>query len=186
MLHLEPYKSILEGLTRTPSTQTQNPSVILEHESLTCLGIDSFLKMISAAASGTVVNYSDRFTLTGMTGTFPPNVETGIKGISGKGGPPTENNVNNNANPAAGGGNNQPYSLQSGLTKYAPMQRKPGTKITLKTASMQYPTSAAPIAKTALPIPKQVTTMTASVTYAVSSMENAVRSFLNASPSFSQ
>ncbi len=153
----------------------------VERESLTCLGIDSFLKMISAAAGGTVVNYSDRFTLTGMSGTFPPTVETAIKGISGTGGPPTENNVNNNANPAAGGGNNQPYSLQTGLTKYAPMQRKPGTKITVKTASMQYPTSAVPIAKTALPIPKQVTTMTASATYAVSSMENTVRSLLNAS-----
>lgn len=132
--------------------------------------------MISAAAGGTVTNYSDRFTLTGMTGTFPPNVEAAIKSNTGTGGPATENNVKDSANNANGaaGGQGTPYSLQTGLTKYAPMQRKPGTKITLKSASMQYPTSAYVIAKSPLPVPSQVTTITASVTYSVSSIENPV------------
>lgn len=137
--------------------------------------IFSFLKMISAAAGGTVVNYSDRFTLTGMTGTFQPNVAAGIKSTTGTGGPATENNVKDSAKNGDGaGGQGTPYSLQTGLTKYAPMQRKPGTKITLKTASMQYPTSAFVLAKSPLPVPSQVTTITASVTYSVASIENPV------------
>jgi len=132
--------------------------------------------MISTANGGTVINYSDRFTLSGMTGTFPPNVKDDISKATGTKGPDTVNNVKdgaNNAN-AGGGGGGTPYSLQTGLTKYAPMQRKPGTKITMKTASMQYPTSAFNIAKTALPTPSQVTTLTQSVTYSAQSIENPV------------
>ncbi|MDI1488957.1 MAG: Cell wall synthesis protein kre9 precursor [Ramalina farinacea] len=134
-----------------------------------------YIKIISAAPGGTIINYSDRFTLTGMTGTFPPNVQAGIKDISGTDGPKPENNiVDAKDNPAAGanGATDAPYSMQTGLTKFAPMQRKPGTKITLKSASAQYPTTPYTIAKTALPTPKQVTTITASPTYTVASMEN--------------
>ncbi|KAL6717031.1 Cell wall synthesis protein kre9 precursor [Lecanora helva] len=136
-----------------------------------------FLKMISTATGGTVVNYSDRFTLSGMKGTFPPNVEQGIKGVTGTGGPKTENNVDKNAaevpaNGQAGGPYAVTYTAQTGLTKYAPMQGKPGTKITAKNPTPQYPTSSVKIAKTFLPTPSQVTTMTVSATYSASSHEN--------------
>lgn len=141
--------------------------------------VDSFLKMISAATGGTVINYSSRFTLSGMTGTFPPAVEAGIKDITGTGGPAAQNNVNNNANAGAAGaagGFSVPYTLQTGLTKYAPMQGKPGTKITAKQASAQFPTSSVDLAKTFLPTPVQVTTVTQSGTYALAaSIENTVR-----------
>ena len=135
--------------------------------------------MISTATGGTVVNYSDRFTLSGMTGTFPPNVEQGIKGVTGTGGPQTENNVDKNAaavpaNGQAGGPYAVTYTAQTGLTKYAPMQGKPGTKITAKNPTPQYPTSSVKIAKTFLPTPSQVTTMTVSATYSASSQENTV------------
>ena len=138
--------------------------------------------MISAAPGGTVINYSSRFTLTGMTGTFPPNVQAGIKDIKGTDGPATENNVADNpdaANGASPGDGNfgQAYSMQTGMTRYAPMQKKPSKKITAKTASPQYPTSSYKIAKSALPTPKQVTTLTQSVTYSVSSIENPVSGF---------
>ena len=108
-----------------------------------------------------------------MTGTFPPNVEAGIKDVSGTNGPAAQNNMNNNAGTAAAGGG-QPYAMQSGPTKYAPMQKQPGTKITAKTASAQYPTSAVSIAKTILPTPVQQTTITQSGTQTVSSQENPV------------
>ena len=139
----------------------------------------SFLKIISAAPGGTVINYSSRFTLTGMTGTFPPNVQAGIKQIKGTDGPATENNVANNPDTGNGAGAGdgqfgQAYSMQTGITRYAPMQKKPPKKITAKSASPQYPTSSYKIAKTALPTPKQVTTITQSVTYSVSSIENTV------------
>ena len=139
----------------------------------------SFLKIISTATGGTVVNYSDRFSLSGMTGTFPPAVETGAKGVTGTGGPATENTIDTNAAAApaagqAGGPYTVTYTAQTGLTKYAPMQGKPGTKITAKNPVPQYPTSAVQLAKTFLPTPSQVTTMTVSATYSVSSKENTV------------
>ena len=146
--------------------------------------------MISAATGGTVINYSDRFTLSGMTGTFPPNVKAGIQGVTGTSGPAAQNNVNNNAAGAdVGDATGVPYTMQTGLTKYAPMQRIPPTKITAKAASAQFPTSQVVIAKTFLPTPKQVTTLTASGTFSVSSMENTVNipspNFLNLANSFS-
>ncbi|KAG8531516.1 uncharacterized protein KY384_003145 [Bacidia gigantensis] len=136
---------------------------------------DSFLKMISAATGGVVINYSDRFTLSGMSGTFPPNVQQAVKSVTDTKGPETQNQIQDGANNAAAGNNGlygTPYSLQTGATKYAPMQKKPGTKITAKNPTMQYPTSSAKIAKTALPPPKQLTTMTQSVTYSAVSREN--------------
>jgi len=146
----------------------------------------SFLKMISVAtAGGTITNFSPRFSLTGMTGSFPPNVLTGLKTVTGTAGPATENNVAA-ANPGAGAGGPQgagfavPYTLQTGLTKYAPMQPLPPTKITAQNASPLWPTSAVTYAQTWLPRPSQVTTFTQSFTGSVSSMENTVSRFFGA------
>lgn len=140
----------------------------------------SFLKMISVAtAGGTITNYSPRFSLTGMTGSFPPGVLTGLKTVSGTAGPATENNVAAKQ-PGAGAGGPQgagfavPYTLQTGLTKYAPMQPQPPTKITARNASPLWPTSGVTYAQTWLPRPSQVTTFTQSATYAVTSRENTV------------
>ncbi|OCK76099.1 hypothetical protein K432DRAFT_408445 [Lepidopterella palustris CBS 459.81] len=136
-----------------------------------------FLKMISVATTGgTITNYSPRFSLTGMTGTFPPNVIAGANAITGTDGPPTVNQIAAN-NPGAAGTVAAseyfvPYTMQTGLTKYAPMQPVPPTKITKQNPTPQYPTSAVQFASTFLPIPKQVTTMTQSQTFSVSSMEN--------------
>lgn len=124
-----------------------------------------------------MINYSDRFSMSGMTGTFPPEVKAGLKEVSGTGGPATENNIFDSKAVAAAPAdakNPLPYSAQTGLTKYAPMQGKPGTKITAKNPTPQYPTSNVKIAKTNLPIPSQVTTVTVSATYSASSMENTV------------
>ncbi|KAL9101003.1 MAG: hypothetical protein Q9163_003688 [Psora crenata] len=134
-----------------------------------------FLKMMSAAPGGTVINYSDRFTLTGMTGSFPEKLQTGIDDIKGTSGPKTENNIKDDAAgaPADSGLYGTPFAMQTGLTRYAPMPRKPGSKITMETPSMLYPTSAADIAKSALPTPEPVTTMTMSLTNVkVTSIEN--------------
>lgn len=142
----------------------------------------SYLKMMSVATEGgQVINYSDRFTMTGMTGTTPPNFLTAAQQVSGTKGRATVNQINNDAgaDPAAGaapaGGDFAiPYASQSGLTKYAPMQPVPPTKITAKTPTPLNPTSAYTIAKTWLPIPTILTTLTASQTFSVSSRENPV------------
>lgn len=136
-----------------------------------------FLKIISNTAGGTVTNYSPRFSLTGMTGSFPPNVAAGIKQVKGTTGPSTENNVANSGAGAPGAlipdaSYAIPFFKQTGTIMYAPMQGRPGTKITAKTASAAYPTSSVKIAKTFLPPPKQITTHTLSLTASASSHEN--------------
>lgn len=144
------------------------------------LGHVSFLKIISSTAGGTVTNYSPRFSLTGMTGTFPPNVEAGIKKVKGTTSPPTAKDLANS--PDAGAPDPVapdasyaiPFLSQTGTIMYAPMQGRPGTKITAKSISPAYPTSSVKIATTHLPPPKQITTHTLSMTISTSSRENTV------------
>ncbi|KAA6411533.1 MAG: beta-1 [Lasallia pustulata] len=132
-----------------------------------------FLKMVSVAtAGGSVTNYSPRFSVAGMTGTFSANVVAGIGTISGTAGPATENNVAQNQAAAQDDKYAVPYTLQTGLTKYAPMQPQPPTKITAQSASPMWPTSSVSIATTWLPRPSQVTTSTQTQTFSMSSMEN--------------
>lgn len=141
--------------------------------------MSSFLKIISNTAGGTVTNYSPRFSLTGMTGSFPPNVAAGIKNVKGTTAPATENNVAKNGagapDPVAPAGSfSVPFLSQTGTIMYAPMQGRPGSKITAKSASPAYPTSSVKIAVTFLPPPKQITTHTLSMTASTSSHENNV------------
>jgi hypothetical protein len=146
----------------------------------------SFLKIVGVGkAGGTYTAYSDRFSYSGMTGTFNAIVKAGVKDISGTKGPDAvDATVAAGANPAAPGAPAVPdageydveYTMQTGLTRYAPMQPVPLTKITAKgTPKPLFPTSSVEIAKTRLPIPKVQTTITQSQTYSVSSRENTVR-----------
>lgn len=130
--------------------------------------------MISAAQGGTVINYSDRFSLSGMTGTFPPAIADAAKKITDTKGPPTQNNVLGQDGAGASSGTVAAYTAQTGVVRYAPMQGKPGTKITAKSASRIYPTSSVRIATTFLPPARQTNTVTAPNTFSVSSMENTV------------
>lgn len=135
--------------------------------------------MISAAQGGSVVNYSPRFSISGMTGKFPAAVTAGLKTVTGTEGPATENNIVSNQQ---GGGNaggvagdfGVTYTMQTGAMRYAPMPKLAPTKITAKQAKPQYPTSAVKFAPTFLPIPVQKTTITESFTFSVASAENTV------------
>ncbi|KAK3114208.1 Cell wall synthesis protein kre9 precursor [Teratosphaeriaceae sp. CCFEE 6253] len=137
-----------------------------------------FLQFTSVASEGgTVINYSSRFTMTGMTGTTGTAQQQGVTALGGATtGPATVNNVGNSAaggGAAAGAGDfTVPYGLQTGLTKYAPMQPVPPTKITVKNYTPMYPTSAWTVATTWMPQPSIQTTLTAPQTFSVSSMEN--------------
>jgi hypothetical protein len=137
--------------------------------------------MISVAETGgTVINYSSRFTLTGMTGTFPDSVLTGLKTVSGTDGPATENNVGQAAasagtNTAAQGSFAIPFADQTGPFRYASMQMVPPTKITKKTKTPVNPTSPYTLATTFLPPATTIqSTVTASVTWSYSQIENTV------------
>ena len=144
--------------------------------------------MISTAKEGgTIINYSDRFTITGMTGTTTPAIQKAVTALGGTtAGPPTVNSVTPGGavapvpppaadTPAAGNSvYNIPYGQQTGLTKYAPMQGVPPTKITNKGMTPQYPTSAVQIAVTFLPKASIVTTLTEPMTFSVNSHPNTV------------
>lgn len=140
----------------------------------------SFLAIVSTPSSGagTVTNYSPRFSLPNMSGKFPAAIKTAAQGVTGTTGPDTVNAIaaagQNNAVDAPVGSYGVPYQDQDGLTKYAPMQRQPGTKITAKTPTPLYPTSSVSIFKSNMDPPKQRTTQTMPKTYSVSSVENQV------------
>lgn len=143
-----------------------------------------FLKMISAATGGSVVNFSDRFTLASMDGIFPAAVTDGLKTVSGTTGPPTENDivspeVGATAAPSAdAGAYGTPYTLQSGQIRYAPMPPMVQTKITAKNISPQWPTSAYTPYATILAGPNAITTNTEPITFSASSIENTVSGHL--------
>jgi hypothetical protein len=140
--------------------------------------VSSFLQMTSVKADGgSVINYSSRFTLTNMVGTFTADVITALGTVTGTAGPPTQLVAAAGAPADGTGADGQfgiPYNEQTGLTKYAPMQPLPPTSITQQNTSPLWPTSSEPIATTFLPIPSIQTTITQNPTYAFTSHENTV------------
>lgn len=142
--------------------------------------VHSFVKMVAVAKTGgQLIAYSDRFSYSGMTGTFPANVQSALSAISGTKGPATVDNTvasNPKADPAAPADSmyEVEYTMQTGPTRYAPMQPVPPKTITAKNTKPLYPKSSVVIATTKLPIPSIQTTLTQSQTYSVSSMVNTV------------
>jgi hypothetical protein len=142
-----------------------------------------FLKIISAATGGSVINFSDRFSISGLNGVFPPVVTAGLKTVSGTAGPATQNDIQAVQNPGAGAGGapaaaggeyTVAYTLQTGEIRYAPMPPMAVTKITAKGQSRQWPTSAYTVYPAPAGTPNAITTNTMSVTFSVSSIENTV------------
>ena len=108
-----------------------------------------------------------------MTGSFTSDVIQGLASVSGTDGPPTDNQV---AGSAPGDGPFAvPYTMQTGPTRYAPMQPQPGTTITAKKVTPLWPTSSVTIATAFLPRPTVQTTITQGPNYSVTSIENDVR-----------
>jgi hypothetical protein len=143
-----------------------------------------FLKMISAATGGSVINFSDRFTISGMDGVFPAVVKAGLETVSGTAGPPTENDIQAVQQPAAGAGGTAAiapgdyavaYTLQTGPIRYAPMPPMAVTQISAKGQSRQWPTSAYTVYPSPAGSPNAITTNTMAQTFSASSIENTVR-----------
>jgi hypothetical protein len=132
-----------------------------------------FLKMETiATAGGYTWNYSPRFTLSGMTGTFSAAALAEQK--KGDTSPPASVDTTTSATTTDGGLSlaKVPYTMQTGPTRYAPMQTQPGSKITAKSASRLYPTSSVSLFKTIGPAPNVQTTITQPWDYTVTSLEN--------------
>jgi len=139
-----------------------------------------FLKIVSAATGGTIINYSDRFTLSSVDGVFTAVVTEGLQTVTGTAGPATVNDITavqagdpGNSAPAAGASEyNVPYTMQTGTIRYAPMPPMAQTKITAKNASPQWPTSSYTVYKTNVGPPNAATTQTAVLSFSTSSREN--------------
>ena len=142
-----------------------------------------FLQMISAATGGSVINFSDRFSISGMDGVFQSVVTAGLETVSGTAGPPTENNIQAVQQPAPGGGGTADiatgdyavaYTLQTGPIRYAPMPPMAVTQISAKGQSRQWPTSAYTVYPGPAGSPNAITTNTMAQTFSASSIENTV------------
>ncbi|QIX01210.1 hypothetical protein AMS68_006727 [Peltaster fructicola] len=135
-----------------------------------------YLRVTSSInGGGTVINYSNRFSLSGLTGTAFTQFASAAANAAAAAPAP----VVAGQQAAAGATTaqqaamfTQAYNQQTGLTKYAPMQSIPPTQITKKQASPQNPTSAFVVATTFLAPPTILTTITNPQTFSVSSMEN--------------
>jgi hypothetical protein len=160
--------------------------------------------MLSRSEKSSVINYSQRFTLEHMTGSFSELVQQGLFSLTNG----TQGHDELKKRQAAGavgaigaagagaaapavaaapaaaapeaetdaGMYTVPYPLQvTGLTKYAPMPKHPGTTITAKSLPPQFPASTYVVATTILPIPTWQTTLAATATDSTSSIENPVR-----------
>lgn len=118
--------------------------------------------------------YSDRFSYSGMTGVWGANVK--FDDVSGTSGPAAKDATSDPAGGAVGedGDYAVEYTMQTGPTRYAPMQPVPPKTVTATNTKPLYPTSSVSIATTFLPIPSIQTTITQSQTFSVSSGVNTV------------
>ncbi len=129
--------------------------------------------MIAVGKSGAhYTTYSHRFSFSDMTGAFPESIQSYLSSISGTDGPASEDNTIEARQAGAGFG--VAYTLQTGLTRYAPMQPVPPTKITATNTVPLFPTSSVVTATSILPIPSIQTTVTQPQTFSVSSRQNTV------------
>lgn len=136
----------------------------------------SFLKMVSTGRDAVATNFSKRFSFTNMTGSFKPRVKNGISSIQTTRGPtPTQDHGQNALNRRQNdGAYTIPYESQTGLTRYAPMAKRPGSTIPPGKPTPQHPTSSYSIVTTYLGSPTVETTKSAELTYSVTSIENTV------------
>lgn len=109
------------------------------------------------------IMYSDRFKLSDMSGTVEP---------SGTGTPPADTYPDLGTS-AMAASIAITYTLQTGPTRYAPMQTQPGSTVTRSLVpSRRYPTSAVTYFSTAMASPSQVSTVTTSWSYTFSQLTN--------------
>lgn len=121
------------------------------------------------AQQGYSIHYSERFQLKGMSGPSTikatatgdtPGPQVSIEGVDGAGGA-----INSKSFSIT-------YTLQTGKTRYAPMQMQPGSTITHSKYSTRYPTSAVTYYSTKAKTPVVMSTITPGWSYSVKSFTN--------------
>lgn len=121
----------------------------------------------SLSNGGYMIRYSDRIQLSGMSGSYKP---------SGSGPSPdgeTNSDDNGQQNDAdISKSFTVPYTLQTGKTRFAPMQMQPGSEITVSSWSRRFPSSAVTFYSSFASQPKIISTKTPGWSYTMSSFVN--------------
>lgn len=125
-----------------------------------------------AGTKGYTIHYSNRFYLTGMTGTKEPSGGEDLL-------PPSAQTQYSTGTASVLSGTalsasfKLQYTDQTGITRYAPMQMQPGSKVTKSTWSRQFVTSSiSSYYSTIQPSPQQSSTITPGWSYTISSAVN--------------
>lgn len=114
---------------------------------------------------GYTIHYTPRFMLKGMSGSVGGTVTESVQPV-----PQTQINTGGQeANTINTAWFTIPYTKQTGVSRFAPMQMQPGTKVTATTWSRKYPTSAVTFYSTARKSLQQLTTITPGWSYPVTS-----------------
>lgn len=113
------------------------------------------------------IHYTNRFELKGMSGST--KTLTVANTYTGDSPPAQTSGTVANADSKSF---TVPYTLQTGKTRYAPMQLQPPTKVTAKTWTRKFPTSAVTYYSTAAPTPSIKSTITPGWSYTFTSLHN--------------
>ncbi|KAI5290720.1 hypothetical protein KEM54_000648 [Ascosphaera aggregata] len=132
-----------------------------------------FLQMIINPAGDATVIHSKRFGFMSLTGKFSNRISDILFHLhpTVTQAPPIPPSVGELLKRQVGA----PYAKQTGKTKYAPVPKQPGTKITKKATKPLYPTSSYKIASVPLDDATIKTTISASATFSTKSIENTAR-----------
>ena len=131
-----------------------------------------YVQVYAEIDKGYTIHYTNRFTLKGMTGSYTPSVggisdpPSGQTSIAGTGQTGIVSIDSRSFSVS--------YTMQTGLTRYAPMQLQPGSTVTKDKSqwSRRYPTSAVTYYTSLRPSPSQVSTITPGWSYTMSSLVN--------------
>ncbi|KAH3670268.1 hypothetical protein WICMUC_004921 [Wickerhamomyces mucosus] len=159
---------IRETLVEVSSSDITDYSYDFEIES--SVGADGlyYIQINAFTSEGHTIHYSNRFTLSGMTGSKQP---------SGSGTPPASqiNLITGTSTLDAAQLSSSfalAYTLQTGITRYAPMQTQPGSTVTATTWTKRFPASSVTYYSTMRSSLDQSSTLTPGWSYTISSAVN--------------
>lgn len=135
-----------------------------------------FFQILASFPTGTSIHYSERFTLSGMSGSATTQVLDGspvtLVLTDTEAAPSPQVSVGDDNKPLDSASFLVPYTEQTGKTRYAPMQLQPGTTVTMTAWTRQFPTSSVLYALTFMSKPYQKTTKTPGWSYTMMSAPN--------------
>nr|WOG36216.1 uncharacterized protein [Candida metapsilosis] len=126
-----------------------------------------FIQVYAVFKSGTTITYTPRFQLTDMEGSSGTLTVT-VTGDQ----PDGQTSESQSSGADTSKSFTVPYTLQTGRTRYAPMQMQPGSTVTATTWTMRFPTSAVTYYSTKHSKPTVYSTITPGWSYTASSEVN--------------